>query len=214
MLENSMIAQCKNRFDELLDQPLPHDMATESHPNTTNISAIDSEGHAAAFTFSHGEGNGYFLQETGIMMNNLMGEEDIHPNGFFSMPSGSRLSTMMSPTLIAGDDGTLTVMGTGGANRIRTAIMQTVSNLDDFGMSPQEAVESPRFHFEAGTLNAEIFAMREADQILESFGAKEIVRFDKHHLFFGGVHMVRREKDGEIHGAGDPRRCGTCITVE
>ena len=37
---------------------------------------------------------------------------------------------MMSPTLLVDDEGRVTAMGTGGANRIRTAIVQVISRCD------------------------------------------------------------------------------------
>jgi len=42
-------------------------------------------------TTSNGEGSGYFAQGTGIMLNNMMGEDDLHPEGFHSSPPGIRV---------------------------------------------------------------------------------------------------------------------------
>ena len=49
---------------------------------TTHTSVIDDDGNAAALTLSNGEGAGYIIPETGIMLNNMLGEEDINPHGF------------------------------------------------------------------------------------------------------------------------------------
>ncbi len=181
--------------------------------STTHVSAIDDEGRAAGVTFSYGEGNGSLLEGTGIMMNNLMGELDLHPEGFHRVPPGQRLGTMMAPTVLRGPDGTLTVLGTGGANRIRTALLQVISHLEDGGRTPAESVEAPRLHFEDGVLNAEVFGREDGGAALATLGAAEFVPFDEPNLFFGGVHVARRTPDGRLSGAGDPRRGGALRIV-
>jgi len=181
--------------------------------STTHVSVIDSEGNAAAVTVSYGEGNASMIGDSGIMMNNLMGEEDLFPDGFGSAPKGQRLSTMMSPTLLLSPDGGVTVLGTGGANRIRTAIVQVVSWLTDYGWPAARATAAPRLHYEEGVLNVEVGEMADEGDALEALGAQQLVRFPQHALFFGGVHLARRAGDGTLDGAGDPRRGGTCRVV-
>ena len=94
------------------------------------------------------------------------------------------------------------------ANRIRTALLQVISNLEDCGRSPAEAVEAPRLHFEDGVLNAEVFGRSDGGAALAGLGAAELVAFEEPNLFFGGVHVARRAPDGRLSGAGDPRRGG------
>lgn len=175
--------------------------------HTTHVSVVDREGNAAAVTFTFGEGNGSIIGQTGIMMNNLMGEADLQPLGFGTAPAGLRLSTMMSPTLLEGPHG-FTALGTGGANRIRSAVMQTVANLVDHGLDPDPAVAASRIHFEGGVLNAEVFDLPDHGASLADLGADVLVRFDHPSLFFGGVHLVERARDGALRGAADHRRGG------
>ncbi|HZO14915.1 MAG TPA: gamma-glutamyltransferase [Polyangiaceae bacterium] len=191
--------------------PPPPAMTGREH--TTHVSVIDAAGNAAAVTFSYGEGNAHIVGDTGIMMNNLMGEEDLHPAGFGNSPRGTRLSTMMSPTLLIDDDGVIVVMGTGGANRIRTAIVQVIGLLEDAGFDAAAAVAAPRMHFEDGVLNVEVFDLPDGGDALAALGPSTYVRFPERSLFFGGVHLVRRAADGKLDGGGDPRRGGVCIIV-
>jgi gamma-glutamyltranspeptidase/glutathione hydrolase len=141
-----------------------------------------------------------------------MGEEDLHPEGWFKIPPGQRLSTMMCPTLLHRPQKALIMMGTGGANRIRTAIVQTVNLLMDHGMSAKEAIAFPRIHFEGGILNAETFAGPSIKE-LETLGANDLVPFTTPNLFFGGVHMAMAQNQKALIGAGDARRNGTCLKV-
>jgi gamma-glutamyltranspeptidase/glutathione hydrolase len=203
------------RFRGLEGRPLAAGPAAPGGPgSTTHVSVIDEAGNAASITFSYGEGNGSLVGETGIMMNNLLGEEDLFPGGFHSWPAGKRLATMMCPTLVVSPDGQdVVVMGTGGANRIRTALMQVISNLLDRGLRARPAVEAARVHFEDGVLNAEGFDDPDLERTLRALGAERVVTFDEPNLFFGGVHLVRRRADGTFSGAGDPRRGGACRVV-
>src|SRR5205085_6793504 len=68
--------------------------------STTHISALDADGWACSVTCSNGEGSGVFVPHTGIHLNNMMGEEDLSPLGFFTHPPGRRLPSMMAPTVV------------------------------------------------------------------------------------------------------------------
>ncbi len=47
---------------------------------TTHVSVIDRDGNAVSVTTTNGEGCGVWVPELGIMPNNMLGEEDLHPN--------------------------------------------------------------------------------------------------------------------------------------
>ncbi len=181
----------------------------DGHPvnnrGTTHISAIDSEGNSASLTLSNGEGSGELLPGTGIMLNNMLGEEDLNPHGFNQWPFDVRVSSMMAPTL-AEDRHHLIAIGSGGSNRLRTAILQTLSNLIDFSMPPEQAVGSPRIHFERHHLDIEPGLPDETVQKLSAWYPAHRL-WTSHNLFFGGTHTVCW--DGKTFtGAGDPRRGG------
>jgi gamma-glutamyltranspeptidase/glutathione hydrolase len=179
-----------------------------NHRGTTHISAIDSAGNSASLTLSNGEGSGELLPDTGIMLNNMLGEEDLNPEGFNRWPCDVRVSSMMAPTL-AEDHRHLIAIGSGGSNRLRTAILQTLSNLIDFHMSPEQAVNAPRMHFERGQLDIEPgFEEQALRALLSDFPEHRI--WESHNLFFGGTHTVCW--DGKTFtGAGDPRRGGVFL---
>ncbi|HSR71026.1 MAG TPA: gamma-glutamyltransferase, partial [Kiloniellales bacterium] len=178
---------------------------------TTHISVVDAAGNLAAFSLSNGEGCGHLLPGSGIMLNNMLGEEDLCPQGFHAWPPGSRMASMMAPSLATRPDGGLVALGSGGSNRIRTAILQVLLNLLDLGLPLEAAVEAPRLHFEAGVLNLE-GALAESAEALDD-GVERTIAWPLHNLFFGGVHAVAREPDGSFSAAGDPRRGGCAIIV-
>jgi gamma-glutamyltranspeptidase / glutathione hydrolase len=189
----------------------------QTHPQayrgTTHVSVIDKDGNAAAVSLSNGEGDGYIVGRFGFMLNNMLGEEDLAMGGLHKWREATRMSSMMAPTILLQPDGTVIALGTGGSNRIRTAILQVAVNLLDHGMSLEDAVEAPRLHVEkCGTVSFEP-GLSEAAQV-------ELLKLeDKAHawparnLFFGGVHAARRNGKGDVEGAGDPRRQGVALTV-
>ena len=188
--------------------------------STTHISVMDDEGNAASVTTSNGEGASYVVPGTQIMLNNMLGEEDLNPHGFNSWPLDQRMSSMMAPTMILQDQKPQLVLGSGGSNRIRTAILQVICNVLDFDMSMVQAVEAPRIHWENGVfhlepgLNAQSTApVPESDEtggdetVANQNGTDQIVQWQQTNMFFGGVHTVGRTDSG-LSGAGDPRRSG------
>jgi len=184
-----------------------------AYRGTTHISVIDGEGNAAGVSISNGEGNGHIVEGCGFMLNNMLGEEDLHPGGFHAWIPDTRLSSMMAPTIITAPDGGLTALGTGGSNRIRSAIFQVALGLIDRGMAIDEAVAAPRLHVEkCGTVSFEDLLEPEARKaLLHAFPQAQ--PWPQRNLFFGGVHVAARRPDGLLQGAGDPRRGGVSLTA-
>ena len=61
---------------------------------------MDADGWACAVTCTNGEGSGMVVPGTGMHVNNMMGEQDLSPLGFFAHPPGRRLPSMMAPTVV------------------------------------------------------------------------------------------------------------------
>jgi gamma-glutamyltranspeptidase / glutathione hydrolase len=179
---------------------------------TTHISVADGDGNLASTTVSNGEGCGYVIPGTGIMMNNMLGEEDINPHGFHNWPTDSRIASMMAPTVGFTEDGGAIVTGSGGSNRIRSAILQVLVNLVDYELSVADAVEHPRVHFEGDLLNIEGgISVRTIEALKADFPNMRL--WPNRNLFFGGVHTVVRQPNGRFVGRGDSRRGGVCLTA-
>jgi len=169
---------------------------------TTHISVSDAAGNAASLSLSNGEGSGCLVPGTGIMLNNMMGEDDLHPGGVGVGSPGERVSSMMSPTLALDGDALRLVLGSGGSKRIRGAIVQVLTAVLDFSLPVAEAVDAPRIHWDGECLQVEPGFAPEAVAALEQRGPLNL--WQEHNLYFGGVHAV----DARGEGAGDPRREG------
>ncbi len=188
-------------------------VAHPDHPlgSTTHISALDEHGGAVAVTLTNGEGCGHVLPGTGIQVNNLLGEEDINPRGFHVDPPGMAMGTMMAPTLGLGPRGETLALGSGGSNRLRNAILATLSHLLSHGVEARDAVRAPRVHAEGGRVCFELADLAPDARALLS-GLPGAAAFAERNMYFGGVHTATH-LHGDFGGAGDPRRGGHVETV-
>ena len=176
--------------------------------NTTHISVVDAAGNAVALTSSNGETCGFLWPGADIPVNNFLGEDDIHPMGFHMGAPGDAMRTMMTPSLMVGPSGGLLAMGTGGSNRIRTAMLQVVRHIIDEGEGLEAAIMEPRIHVEDGAVQVEDLRMGHAFLAAIGGGHRHVTRFEGRHLYFGGVHTAGRRADGTFEAFGDPRRAG------
>jgi gamma-glutamyltranspeptidase/glutathione hydrolase len=184
-----------------------------AYRGTTHVSVIDADGNAAALSLSNGEGNGHVVGRFGFMLNNMLGEEDLSSGRLGDWREGVRLASMMAPTIILQPDGAVTALGTGGSNRIRTAILQVAVNLLDDGMGLEAAVNAPRLHVERdGHVNFEPGLPEPVERELLALGERARA-WPEPNLYFGGVHAARRSAKGGVEGAGDPRRQGVARIV-
>ncbi|WP_415717808.1 gamma-glutamyltransferase [Roseibium sp.] len=193
-------------LSRLLDRPM-------RQKGTTHISVVDAEGNACSVTVSNGTGNGEVVDGYGFMLNNILGEEDVNPHGSADWPTDTRLASMMCPTLIDTSQGDLVALGSGGSNRIRSAIFQVVARFCLGQASLAEAVEAPRLHVEEGHLDVEVPEPNDALPCLQE-------RFPDHriwpekNMFFGGVHAVCADSRGGFSSIGDHRREGAAVVVD
>jgi gamma-glutamyltranspeptidase/glutathione hydrolase len=153
------------------------------------------------------------------MLNNMLGEEDLHDHGFHNWQPDSRLSSMMAPTIVEAPDGGVTALGSGGSNRIRSAILQVICNQIDHAMPLAEAVSAPRLHVEKcktvsyeDTPTATPFTSQAKEALQAVY--PDAHNWPQQNMFFGGVHTARRDRNGDVDGMGDPRRNGVAIIVE
>jgi gamma-glutamyltranspeptidase/glutathione hydrolase len=179
--------------------------------STTHLAVLDADGNCASVTCSNGTGSGVVVPGTGVHVNNMLGEEDLNPQGFHRIPPGRRVSSMMSPTLALRDGEVVLGLGSAGSNRIRSAILQTAVRVLEDGMDAGDAVRAGRLHFEAGTVQAEPGVDQAGLADLERRGVP-VVRWKRENLFFGGAQAVVRDPGtGELSGGGDPRRGGAVV---
>ena len=159
-----------------------------------------------------GESCGSVIPNTGLILNNFLGEEDVCPD-FIKGNAGKRLMTMCTPTISTTSD-SICVMGSGGSTRIRSAILSGLVELYWKKQNLNETIYSPRYHVEPGIVQLEMHGRNKSpDEILswihslDEFTNHKIEYFEEPSMFFGGLHSVRKTKS-KFEAIGDLRRDG------
>jgi gamma-glutamyltranspeptidase/glutathione hydrolase len=176
-------------------------------PSTAHVSVVDDEGTACAITASYGYGSGVTVPGTGLWLNNCLGELELNRGAPLS--AGERLRSNMAPSVGRRSDGAVLAIGTPGADRITTALLQVVAAVAHGGMALQAAVDLPRLHVHhlEGDDEHEVRVEAEEDLPLPAIDLP-VRRHRPHSMYFGGVGAALRHADGRLEAAGDPRRAG------
>ncbi|MGI8460825.1 MAG: gamma-glutamyltransferase family protein [Solirubrobacterales bacterium] len=212
-MEDAQSARTEEFLAGLYEDGFAERFISDRLGSTTHITVVDRDGRCASITCSNGTGSGLIVPGTGVHVNNMLGESDLNPLGFHRHRPGVRMPSMMAPTVVLRDGEVEVGLGSGGSNRIRSAILQALIGMLDRGLGAQDAVDAPRVHFEEGVVHAEPGTDPGALERLEQRGL-EIARWADRNVFFGGVHSVGRDlAGGVLEGAGDPRRGGAVAWV-
>jgi gamma-glutamyltranspeptidase/glutathione hydrolase len=125
---------------------------------TTHISIYDKEGNMVSITttLNGGYGSKTVVQGAGFLMNNEMDDFSVKPgvaNMFGAVGGaanaiepGKRMLSSMCPVIVTKGGKPSIVVGTPGGTTIPTSVFQALINVIEFGMSPQEAINKPKFH--------------------------------------------------------------------
>jgi gamma-glutamyltranspeptidase/glutathione hydrolase len=205
---------------------------------TTHYSVVDAEGNAVSVTYTINDsfGSTVVALGTGFLLNNEMDDFTVKPGvpNLFGLVQGKanaiapgkRPLSSMSPTLVTKDGKTFLVVGSPGGSRIITITLETIMNLLDYGMAPQEAVDAPRIHHQ--WLPDEVFyepygLSPDTMKILEGmgyklteqapWGAAELVEMGTigasvqgSRSLGAGAGVSGKVRAGFIYGANDNRR--------
>jgi len=206
----------KQQFARIdMDKVAERQTAGDPWPNesgsTTHFSIIDKEGNMVACTktINHFFGSAIVAPGTGVLLNDEMDDFDKRPGQANSILAGKKPLSSMSPTLLMKDGKPYASLGTPGGKRIITSVALLISNLVDYDMNIQEAIDAPRVNnYEKGKLKIESRIPADVQEALTAKGHTLNVKkpFD---LYFGGAQgIVINQKTGELHGGADPRRDG------
>lgn len=190
--------------------PRQHEQA-----ETTHYSVVDGEGNAVAVTYTiNGSfGAAVIAPDTGFFLNNEMDDFAVKPGepNLYRLVQGEpnaiaprkRPLSSMSPTFVARDGRTFLVLGSPGGSRIISTVLETIINIIDYGMAPQEAVDAPRAHhqwlpdeigYEHAGLTPDTIAA------LGEMGYKLVEQKP-----WGAVELIE-VANGRLYGASDSRR--------
>jgi len=194
--------------------------------DTTHYSIVDKDGNAVAntTTLNLSFGSGVVVKGVGFILNDEMDDFSAKPgvpnaygvigNTANEIQPGKRMLSSMSPTMLIRDGEVQLVVGTPGGSTIFTSVFQTIVNILDFGMTPEEAVGATRFHHQL--LPPDLISYSPSrplpDEIISQLSDKGY-RAEPHGFRFGDVQVVIRDGDS-WNAASDPRHRGESRVIE
>jgi gamma-glutamyltranspeptidase/glutathione hydrolase len=201
-------------MNRVMNGPASGDPWTVESGSTTHFSVVDSQGNMVAYTktINHFFASGITTPGTGIVLNDQMDDFDKRPGHANSIAGGKRPLSSMSPTLLLEDGKPFATIGSPGGSRIITTVAMLISNLVDFEMDIQSAINTPRINnYQSGPLKMEARIPVDVQNELLQMGHELDIRKD-FDLYFGGAQgVVIDQKSGLLHGGADPRRDGKAI---
>jgi gamma-glutamyltranspeptidase/glutathione hydrolase len=189
-------------------------MVNNESEETTHLSVLDKEGNAVSVTttLNGGYGSRTVVSGAGFLLNNEMDDFSVKP-GVANMygavgaeanaiAPGKRMLSSMTPTIVLKNNKPWIVVGTPGGTTIPTSVYQTLVDIIDFKMAPQDAVNKPKFHHQ--WLPDEIFVEKDFDANviaqLQKMGYKITVRDE-----IGRTEVIMIMPDKTIQAIGDRR---------
>jgi len=194
--------------------------------HTTHYSIVDRDGNAVAntYTLNTSFGSGVVVEGAGFLLNNEMDDFSVKPgtpnvygvvgSEANAIEPGKRMLSSMSPTILLEQGRPAMVLGTPGGSTIITSVYQTIVNVLDFGMSPDEAVGASRFHHQL--LPPDLVTYSPSRSLpAATIGALRGrgYRVEPHDWEFGDVQLLVRQGD-RWQAASDPRFRGEARVLD
>ena len=183
--------------------------------DTTCVNVVDRMGNVFSATPSGAWLPSVIAGDTGVPFGIRLQSLVLTPGHPNQLAPGKRPRVTLSPTIVLKDGQPFLALSTPGGDNQDQALLQTILNIIDFGMTPQEAVEAPRFQtehfyssfggheFQPGKLNLESRIAKSTADKLAGLGHKVNVTGDWSN---GSAPVVIQVSNGVLHGAADPRR--------
>lgn len=181
--------------------------------NTSHFSVADADGNIVSCTNTHNYVTG-FVPGYGIIINNEMDDFSDNPESANAPEPGKRPLSSMAPTIVLTPDGKpFMTIGSAGATRIMTALTLIITNVIDYGMDMDEAINYPRFF--TSTTGGKPAAYKVEDKMpqetLEKLKAVgETIDIQEYGDYFGTSQGILY-KDGKMNGGADSRRLGVPV---
>jgi gamma-glutamyltranspeptidase / glutathione hydrolase len=113
--------------------------------DTTCVNVVDKDGNLFSATPSGAWLPAVVAGDTGVLMGQRLQSALLDPNSPNVVAPGKRPRITLTPTLVLKDGLPVMALSTPGGDNQDQALLQVFLNIVEFGMSPQEAVEAPRF---------------------------------------------------------------------
>ncbi|MAM25409.1 MAG: gamma-glutamyltransferase [Rhodobacteraceae bacterium] len=212
-LDHILSPETARRLADLIDpkraMASPADVSEAVHKDTIYITVVDRNGMAVSMIYSifHGFGSGIASDRFGILLQNRGAGftlQEGHPN---ELKGGKRPMHTIIPGIIR-EEGRVTIpFGVMGGQYQSHGHARLVSNLLDFGMDLQSAIDAPRAFPDGGKLRVENGYAESVRRELSDMGHTVVAP----PTAIGGAQAIRIRQDGVLEGASDPRKDGCAL---
>lgn len=180
-------------------------------PSTTHFSVVDGAGNAVSWTQTISSFFGTGNMVDGYFLNNELGNFKAVPEegSPINLEPGRRPRTTIAPLVVRKDGKVRWVIGSPGAGRIGSTIVEILVNVIDFDMSLENAIRAPKFTgYDAyKAIQLEDDYPQKTIDLLVAMG-HEVKRYSFPDLYFGGPNAIAVGEDGLLTGVGSIRRQG------
>lgn len=179
---------------------------------TTFLCAADKHGNLLLLTSSLSDsfGSKVSVPGLGITLNNTMRSMNPVPGHPLSIVPFSRSLRNSGPCIVVRDNKPYMILSAPGGRRIITAMLRTLTNALDYGMSIQAAIDAPRIHSE-GNLYEVMIESRVPEPVrkkLSEMGHKLAVK-EEYSTEFALMQGITVDPDsGLMFGGSEPRTHG------
>jgi gamma-glutamyltranspeptidase/glutathione hydrolase len=184
---------------------------------TTHFDVVDSDGNAVAITQSLGSGfgSGMIVGDTGMFLNNFIRWGDLVPGSPNCIEPHKKLDMCLSPLQVFRGGVFFSALGTPGSWGIQQTSVQFLTNVLDYGMNIQAAIEAPRFRIEGPgkQVSIESRVSQSVRQALMARGHDVKVLPEFSPTCGGAQGIVADAETGALMGGADPRRDGYAIGI-
>jgi gamma-glutamyltranspeptidase/glutathione hydrolase len=218
-------ADYTTRLDHMLDMGLARKLAalidpkkamasaaplTEAvHKETIYITVVDRDGMSVSLIYSIFKdfGSGIASDKFGILLQNRGGGftlEEGHPN---ELQGGKRPMHTIIPAMLKKRGKVIMPFGVMGGAYQPTGHARVVTNIADYGMDPQAAIDAPRSFSDSGDMKVERGYADRIRQELTELGHK----VSSPRTAIGGAQAILMHDSGVLEGASDPRKDGCAL---
>ena len=212
-LEHMLAPETAARLAALVDpkraMPAAAPLTEAVHRDTVYITVVDRDRMAVSLIYSlyHGFGSGIASERFGILLQNRGAGFNLTPGHPNEMEGGKRPMHTIIPAMLRRGGKVFMPFGVMGGAYQPEGHARFVSNLRDFGMSPQAAIDAPRSFADAGVLKLERGYDPAVGRELAAMG-HEITVPDAP---LGGAQAIMIHDSGVLEGGSDPRKDGCAL---
>ncbi|WP_111732281.1 gamma-glutamyltransferase family protein [Roseovarius amoyensis] len=212
-LEHMLAPETAARLAALIDpkraMPAAASLTEAVHRDTVYITVVDRDRMAVSLIYSlyHGFGSGIASERFGILLQNRGAGFNLTPGHPNEMEGGKRPMHTIIPAMLRRGGKVFMPFGVMGGAYQPEGHARFVSNLRDFGMSPQAAIDAPRSFADAGVLKLERGYDPAVGRELAAMG-HEITVPDAP---LGGAQAIMIHDSGVLEGGSDSRKDGCAL---